>query len=159
MAGKPSGRVTTYSKQSPEKKRKHDLATLKWRHDNPEATLLKRARQRARLHNIPFDIEVSDIVIPEICPVYNMPLEVHVGCRGGKPNSPSLDRIDPSKGYVKDNIIVVSNKANNIKSNATPEEIIQVGKFYRRLAKEKLMQYQTFQYNLPKVTYNVTFSN
>ncbi len=51
-------------------------------------------------------------------------------------SSPSLDRIIPEKGYVKGNVIVVSNKANVIKNNATPEEIIAVGEFYKKLLEE-----------------------
>ena len=49
------------------------------------------------------------------------------------PNSPSFDRIDPTKGYVKGNVIIVSNKANVIKSNATVEELERVSSFYRQL--------------------------
>lgn len=31
-------------------------------------------KQRAKQANIPFDIEVSDIIIPEICPLLEIPL-------------------------------------------------------------------------------------
>ena len=44
--------------------------------------------------------------------------------------------IIPEKGYVKGNIVVISNMANVIKSNATPEEIIAVGEFYKKLLEE-----------------------
>ena len=37
--------------------------------------------------------------------------------------SPSLDRIDPNKGYVKGNVQVISRLANIMKSNASPEEL------------------------------------
>jgi hypothetical protein len=52
-----------------------------------------------------------------------IPLFRAEGQDGARSNSPSLDRIDSSKGYTPDNIWVISNKANSIKSNATVEEL------------------------------------
>jgi hypothetical protein len=46
-------------------------------------------------------------------------------------NSPSLDRIIPELGYVKGNIMVISHKANTIKSNANIEELEKVFCFIR----------------------------
>ena len=43
----------------------------------------------------------------------------------------SLDRIDSSKGYVKDNIWVISHKANSIKNNATLTELKLIIKNWR----------------------------
>ena len=54
---------------------------------------------------------------------------------GSKNNdlTPSIDRINPKKGYVKENIIVVSMKANRIKTDATVEEIRKIADFYEKL--------------------------
>jgi hypothetical protein len=41
-----------------------------------------------------------------------------------------MDKIVPSKGYVKGNVIVVSKRANQIKSDATVAEIMKVAEFY-----------------------------
>jgi hypothetical protein len=35
----------------------------------------------------------------------------------------SIDRIDPSKGYTPDNVWLISQRANRIKNDATPEEL------------------------------------
>lgn len=91
----------------------------KW--DNREFWLFKAARARAAKKGIEFNIEIEDIIIPEVCPVFGIPLFASIGA--ATDNSPSLDRIDNTKGYVKGNVQVLSNKANRLKGDATPEEI------------------------------------
>lgn len=53
------------------------------------------------------------------------------------PQSPTLDRIDPKKGYVPGNVAVISDKANAIKSNANYRQIGEVYKWLKRLTKRK----------------------
>ncbi len=48
------------------------------------------------------------------------------------PNSPSIDRFDSNKGYTKDNIRIVSAKANALKSDGTLEEFLQIIKYIQR---------------------------
>jgi hypothetical protein len=99
---------------------------------DPRVSLLKSARYRAKKENLPFNLELEDIYIPKYCPYINIPLAVG---GGGKPspNSPSLDRIDPTLGYIKGNVIAVSFKANAMKQNATPQEIISLGRNLKKL--------------------------
>ena len=52
-----------------------------------------------------------------------------------KQNSMSVDRIYNNKGYNKDNIVIVSFKANAMKSSATLKELYQVADFYYELEK------------------------
>ena len=40
------------------------------------------------------------------------------------------NKIDPKKGSTKNNIVIVSNRANRIKSDATVDEIRKVADFY-----------------------------
>lgn len=96
------------------------------------------AKARALKEGIPFSIEEEDIVIPKKCPILNIPLNLKIPERGDRGNnirnydSPSLDKIIPSLGYVKDNIWVISYRANTIKNNCTFEEI---EKLYKSLCK------------------------
>jgi hypothetical protein len=73
------------------------------------------AKSRATGKNREFSIELEDICIPPICPVFLTPMI-----------SPSIDRIDSSKGYIKGNIRVISRRANILKNNATVEEMRMV---------------------------------
>lgn len=78
-----------------------------------------------------FDLKIEDIVVPKRCPVLG--IELFHGAKKICMNSPSIDRIDNSKGYVRGNVLVVSMKANIIKSNASVEEIRRVADFYEKL--------------------------
>lgn len=116
-----------------EKERAKKLAYCE-RH--PLKTLLIDAKKRAKQKNLDFTIDVNNpgIQIPEFCPVLNIPLFTkRDGTPGGGPNSPSIDRIDNTKGYVPGNIIVVSNRANSLKKDASLNELIQVVNFYGEL--------------------------
>lgn len=91
----------------------------------PEFKMLHAAKKRAKQKGLPFNLEVTDIIIPEYCPVFpEMKLKHNIGTIG--PDSPTLDRLVPEYGYVKENIMVISHKANSIKQTANPDEILQV---------------------------------
>ena len=93
--------------------------------------LYKSAKTRSKRYNIIFDLDVSDIIIPDVCPVLGIPLIQ--GEKVSHSNSPTLDRIIPELGYVKNNIIVVSMKANRIKNNSTLDELKKVYEYYGNL--------------------------
>ena len=84
------------------------------------------AKTRAQKGNYDFKITPEDIVIPEFCPLLGIKLEKKEYGKGGsfQPASPSLDKIIPELGYVKNNIQVISMKANAMKYNATIDELI-----------------------------------
>jgi hypothetical protein len=78
---------------------------------------VNRARQRAKEKNLPYDLTAQHVyaITPTHCPVFGTEFAFSgngVTC----PNSPSLDRLDSTKGYVKGNVVVISVKANSIKS-------------------------------------------
>lgn len=93
-----------------------------FRLDNPSSTIYRAAKHRAKFRGIAFDIELSDVVIPEFCPILHIPLSVSTGKVSDY--SPSLDRIDSTKGYTKGNVQVISYKANTMKSNANAEDLL-----------------------------------
>jgi hypothetical protein len=92
--------------------------------------MLARCKTRAKRKNMDFDLMPEDIMIPIVCPVLGIPLE-YVQGKGGSWNSPSLDRIDNDKGYIKGNVQIISKRANSIKSDASFDEIEKVYLFLR----------------------------
>lgn len=96
--------------------------------DKVLAGLIKSARTRAKSKGIPFNIEVQDLVLPAFCPVLGIPLKVGAGTVSD--NSPTIDRMDPARGYIRNNVAVISMRANRIKSNATLKELKQVYDWY-----------------------------
>ena len=80
---------------------------------NPIPQLIFAFKKRAKTQKVPFDLTVDTNY------------------------SPSFDRIYPKKGYIKGNIVIVSNKANRIKTDATVDEIRKVADFYEKLLKIK----------------------
>ena len=94
------------------------------RHSNPislKKSLLRSAKQRAKAKGLDFNITIDDFELPTICPLLDITLSSEY--KQASDNSYSLDRIDSSKGYIKGNVWVISNKANRMKSNATLQEL------------------------------------
>lgn len=92
----------------------------------PETTMYNGAKARAKRKGLVFTIDKADIVIPLVCPYLGIPLvrgNIKV-CDG----SPSLDRKDSSLGYTKENVEVISHKANTMKSNVSKDQLIHFAK-------------------------------
>jgi hypothetical protein len=96
-----------------------------WEDKNLLTKMVYRIKHRAKKLGIEFDIEPGDLEVPEVCPVLGIPIMFNRG-KGYSPTSPSVDRINPNKGYIKSNVRVISARANLLKSNATVEELTKV---------------------------------
>ena len=95
----------------------------------------RRKAANAKRLGIEFTIDFGDIEFPEYCPALG--LKLNYFNESVADNSPSFDRIDPTKGYVKGNVVVISKRANTIKSNATPAELKRIANFVCSLALPK----------------------
>lgn len=115
------------------------LKKMQWKENHPEIYLWSNAKYRAKKEGIEFNIEVSDVVIPEFCPYLGLKLDKTKG-RGHNDSLMSLDKIDPKKGYIKGNIEVISYKANRMKNDASLSELITfASKVLEKYAKENLV--------------------
>lgn len=113
-----------WSKKNPESAQKvRDKSKVQYlnkKKTHPEWILYHRSKASAKRRNIQFDLEISDIVIPDICPILNIPIEWDYGSRN---TSPSVDRINNKYGYVKSNVQIISNRANTVKSNMSIADV------------------------------------
>ena len=108
-------------------KEEHSEYYRAYRERHPNRSLYRAAHNRAKLRGLPFDLSFDDIVIPAVCPILGIPIVCYAGRGrpGGRMDSPSLDRIDNDKGYVKGNVQVISHKANSMKFTASAEELLK----------------------------------
>jgi len=127
--GAKSGYRTTCKKCNRNAKCK-EIRDRDWKYRSNEVMYMN-AKTRAKRYGMEFDLQRSDIIIPNECPVLGIKL-----FRESKEtwnNAPSIDRIDNTKGYTKDNIMVISRRANILKKDATFDELVKIGKFYEHL--------------------------
>lgn len=96
--------------------------------------LFNAAKKRAKDSNLDFNLDLDDILLPKYCPVLGIELKFNniQACD----NSYSIDRIDSSKGYIKNNIQIISFKANTIKNNASFADIEKLYFFMKQNNKE-----------------------
>lgn len=98
--------------------------------------LVKNANFRAKKRGLAGNLRVSDLTIPDKCPILGIPLTEDID-----PNRPenviSLHRLDPSLGYTKDNVIIVSWRANRLINDGTLKDFKKIVKFLKTLEKSK----------------------
>jgi hypothetical protein len=105
--------------------------------------MVSSARRRAKRKRLEFNIDHEYVrsLVTKHCPILGIPLEWS-SCRGNghrsMEGSPSLDRIDPVKGYVRGNVWIISHRANRIKNDATHEELKLVAKAVGKALVESL---------------------
>lgn len=111
--------------------------------NEPWRLMLRNVRARAKERGLEFDLDAEFLksIWTDTCPVLGIPLKSAVHPSGGtrhssrsKPhdNSPTLDRIDSSKGYTKNNVIIMSYRANMIKNCGTIQEHELIVEFMRK---------------------------
>lgn len=127
---KSAERSDRWNKRNPEKSA--DKAR-DWRRRNPDYMLHKMAERRARVDGTLFEITREDIPeIPAVCPIALIPIHFkEERTKGPCDNSPTLDRVDPTLGYVVGNIRVISYKANRWKSNMSVQDVERIVRYMR----------------------------
>lgn len=107
--------------------------TRDWHRSNPKRSYLLAAKKRAKSLGVPFDLTEGDIIFPDICPVLGIPvvLQQTDGPRKRNDNTPSLDRIIPELGYIKNNVEMISWRANRLKNDAKLYELERLVKYMK----------------------------
>lgn len=112
--------------------------TKEWTLNNPKrvwaGAAVKGAKHRIKGKEIPFNLTIDYVesILTERCPVFNTEFKWKGNKKAGD-TSPALDRIIPSKGYVIGNVVVISCKANNIKSAYMSTDIFKVAEWLQTI--------------------------
>lgn len=115
-----------YKLAHPEKQRE---SARRWQLNNYPKMLFNSAKTRAMKAGLEFTISLEDIKIPEYCPILGIKI-IPLGNRK-EGHGASIDRIDSTLGYTKNNIQIISLRANLLKSNATIEELEKIISFMK----------------------------
>lgn len=115
--------------------KKRDSAR-KWRRTQRESNILTFIRKRSKEKGYQFNLTTEDIVIPDVCPILGIPLFWTDG--KATSNTPSIDRIDTAKGYVKGNVHIVSKLANSMKQDATLDQLILLGEWAKNMKNQTI---------------------
>ena len=107
--------------------------------NNPIPQMLSNAKIRAKQKGVDFNLTSKYLkkIFPKNnkCPITG--LNFQFGYKNkekiNKNNSPSLDRIIPSKGYVEGNVMVISDLMNRMKQDSTYEDIEKLYNLYKKL--------------------------
>lgn len=99
------------------------------RQKSPLRFMYWSARERAKKKSVPFGLTLSDMesIWTGNCAVSGLPVSVGRGS-GPKFFSASLDRIEPSRGYVADNVRIVMWSVNAMKGEGTDDDLLMVAK-------------------------------
>jgi len=94
----------------------------------------KRLRLRAKQNNIPFDIDEEYLmsIWTGKCAIMGTDLCVPYSTKHQDPNKATVDRIVPERGYTRENVQWVSNRANIIKSFGTLEDHMAVVDYIKK---------------------------
>jgi thymidylate synthase ThyX len=116
------GRVKTYCSGTCKNKCNNE-------HRNPYKTVFSNAEARVKREGKrEWSLDFDTFKFPEYCVYLGIKLDYSYGKGEIKPNSPSFDRIDPSKDYVEGNVQLISNRANSMKNDADVEAQVKMAK-------------------------------
>jgi hypothetical protein len=114
-------------KTDPEVRAKRQKIAREYARSDRLRTILNNARNRSAKLGLEFNLTKEDIPEPDVCPVLGIPLDFR-----DRDHTPSLDKIEPSKGYVRGNVAMISGRANRIKSDASWQELEAIAAYVKR---------------------------
>jgi hypothetical protein len=107
------------------------IATRHGTFENRIRNCLYNRRKIAKAKGIEFALELENFTEITHCPLLPQVKLRFDATPSEKDDAPSIDRLDPSKGYTTDNVWVISHRANRIKSDATLEELETICRNWR----------------------------
>jgi len=115
-------------------------------------SLYKSAERRAKQKNLEFNLTLEYLVsiAPDFCPVFKTEFIWGYGRRGYSGESPTLDRVFNNLGYIKENVVFISKKANTAKSDYQCEDLYKLADWLHDKEKEVLNALQITNARVPK---------
>lgn len=121
-------------KRDPELRDRYRMNTIR---KNPIAFMFSAAKKRTLDTGLPFDLEKEDVHVTENCPCCDIKMTIEQGAkekrktREGKfyirdQTKMSIDRVDNTKGYVKGNVAIICWRCNQLKADATAQELRRI---------------------------------
>jgi transposase len=91
--------------------------------DRIKGYIIRNSKHSAKRRNLEFNITYNDFDLPIYCPLLNIKLTYGNQSGANDDSHASLDRIDNNKGYIKNNVIIISKLANAMKNSASFEQL------------------------------------
>lgn len=116
-----------YSNLSESDKKYYIEIQNKWQDNNFLQFRLTSARARARVKNIPFEIDVAylqSLLDQQENKCFYSGIEMELNRAGTY--TASVDRVDSSKGYVKGNVVFVISAVNTMKNDLLEKEFLSI---------------------------------
>lgn len=112
------------------------------RFKDPVGTLLRVARSRAKKKGIEFSITKADLPMPGKCPCCDGRIAMRSGPTksGPTPESPSIDRMDSTLGYVAGNVAIICWRCNELKRDASLDELKRIVSWIEKAAQKRKTQ-------------------
>lgn len=119
---------------------------------------LSSAKTRSKTKAVAFelDIEYLESIATNTCPVFGVNL-IYASSNKGQgntdPHTAALDRVVPELGYIKGNVVFISQWANSIKSDATEVQLYAVADWLHAKRKEVLNAFKEQLAPVPEGSY------
>lgn len=114
-----------YTERTTEDRALHCERQRDYTRRNPQVQCAHAASNRARAAGLPYDYRfLRTMTCPTLCPILGTEISFAYG-QGQRPRESvaSFDQIVAGKGYVPGNVQIISMLANQMKSNATREQL------------------------------------
>lgn len=99
-------------------------------------TMFDRSRQRAFIRNVGHNISKEDIlkliIETEFCPICNCKIDYTPNKGRHNRYSPSLDSVEPDKGYINNNIVILCSHCNLVKNDGSADLHRKIADFIDR---------------------------
>lgn len=90
---------------------------------------LSKKKSEAVRRGVEFTIGWADLEWPTHCPIFGCELNYFSDSTCDRLKAPSIDRVDPTKGYVPGNVAVISYRANRIKNDGTADDHRKIAEY------------------------------